>query len=351
MKKSIISLLAIFGLLVFTSCEDTAGPVMEGAPEAPEITEPTSGSSFVLNEEDMDVEMDMMEWSAADFGFSAAVEYTIQMDMEGNSFEEPVEIAKVRGNKYSPTVGDLNTKLLAAGLPFGTESLVHFRIKAEVSSNVRAVYSQPVQVGITPYEFEVTYPEIYVPGGYQSASGYGNDWTPEDAPALYSINSNDRYEGYVYYANDNQEFKFTADRSWDLNWGDDGADGTLQENGANIVMENAGYYKVNVDLNNFTYTLLSTDWGIIGDATPGGWDADTDMTYDVDDKVWRITINLNEGEMKFRANDAWDLNYGSDDANGTLQPGGGNIPVETAGNYTIELDLTGPIYRYSLELN
>lgn len=323
---------------------------MEGAPEAPEITEPSSGSSIVLNEEDMDEEMDMMEWASADFGFSAAVEYTIEMDMEGNSFDDPVEIATVRGNTYSPTVGSLNTRLLSAGLPFGTETLVHFRVKAEINDDVRPVYSQAVEVGVTPYEFEVTYPEIYVPGAYQASSGYTNDWSPADAPALYSLDSDDSYEGYVNFSDDNQEFKFTAERNWDDgDWG--GSNGELEPGGANLVMETAGYYKINVDLNDLTYELLSTDWGIIGDATPGGWDADTDMTYDVDDKVWRITTDLSVGEIKFRANDAWDLDYGSDDANGTLQQGGGNIPVEEAGNYTIELDLSGPIYRYSLELN
>jgi len=350
MKKSIISLLAIFGLLVFTSCEDTTGPVMEGAPEAPEIMEPGSGSSFVLNEEDMDEEIEMMEWSSADFGFDAAVEYTIEMDMGGGSFDDPAEIATVRGNTYSPTVGDLNSKLLAEGVPFGIESIVHFRVKGEVNDDVRPVYSQAVEVGITPYEFEVNYPEIYVPGEYQSSSGYTADWSPADAPPLYSINDNDRYEGYVYFANDNQQFKFTAERNWsDGDWG--GADGELEPGGANLVIDDAGYYKINVDLNNLTYELLATDWGIIGDATANGWDADTDMTYDPEDKVWRITADLTEGEMKFRANDAWDLDYGSNDANGTLQRGGSNIPVETAGNYTIEMDLSGPIYRYSLELN
>lgn len=312
--------------------------------------EPASGASFVLNEEDMDEEMDMMEWSAADFGFSAAAEYIIEMDMAGSSFEDPVEIATVNGNTYSPTVGDLNSKLLSAGLPFGTETLVHFRIKAEVSDDVNPVYSQSVEVGITPYEFEITYPEIYVPGAYQASSGYTNDWSPADAPALYSIEDNDRYEGYVYFANDAQEFKFTAERNWDNgDWG--GSNGDLEPGGANLLMENAGYYKINVDLEELTYELLATEWGVIGDATPGGWDADTDMTYDVDNKVWSITTDLTAGEIKFRANDAWDLDYGSNDANGTLQRGAANIPVEEAGNYTIELDLSGPIYRYSLELN
>ncbi|MDZ7681757.1 MAG: hypothetical protein U5J63_08650 [Fodinibius sp.] len=40
--------------------------------------------------------------------------------------------------------------------------------------------------------------EVSVPGNYQSASGYGSDWTPADAPPLVSENNNDVYTGRVY---------------------------------------------------------------------------------------------------------------------------------------------------------
>ncbi len=99
------------------------------------------------------------------------------------------------------------------------------------------------------------YPEIYVVGGFQSASGYGNDWTPEDGPALISENSDDIYTGVVYFASAGAEYKFTNERNWDDgDWGGNG-DGELEPGGSNLIVDQAGVYTITVDLNEETYSL------------------------------------------------------------------------------------------------
>jgi hypothetical protein len=60
---------------------------------------------------------------------------------------------------------------------------------------------------------------------------------------------------------------------------------------------------------------------------------------------WTKTITLFAGEMKFRANDSWDVNLGDDGANGTLEYGGANMNV-TAGTYIVELILD-PVNGYT----
>lgn len=187
-----------------------------------------------------------------------------------------------------------------------------------------------------------TYPVIYVPGAYQG-------WTPATANQLSSPGANDQYEGYIFFPEAGSEFKFTAGPSWDINWGDNGANGTLDPNGDNIKVPEAGFYKINVNLNNFTYTLLKTNWGLIGSATPDGWGSDQDMTYDPDANAWTITINLFAGEIKFRANDDWGLNYGDNAGNALLQEGGANIAIPSDGTYKISLFLAKPDYTYSIE--
>jgi len=349
MKKIIGLTITLFAVLFATACEDSVGPVIESDTGNPVLTSPDGGESYVLNEEDADQELLNLSWEAPDFGFQAAVTYVIEMDPEGNGFEEPATFAETSQTSVSMTVRQVNERLISAGVPFAIESEVDFRIRAHVNDSVDDKISEVFTLMFTPYEIVIEYPEIFVPGSYQSASGYTSDWSPADAPPLYSTSSDNRYEGYVYVAADEQMFKFTEDRSWDVNWGDDGADGTLEQNGADIPV-NAGYYKMNVNLNSMNYTLLNTSWAVIGDAT-GSWDTDTDLEYDVENKVWRTTMDLSAGEMKFRANDAWDLNFGSENADGTLQEGTDNIPVTEAGTYTIELDLSGPVYRYSIELN
>ncbi|MEJ0030018.1 MAG: SusE domain-containing protein [Bacteroidota bacterium] len=55
--------------------------------------------------------------------------------------------------------------------------------------------------------------------------------------------------------------------------------------------------------------------GIIGAASPGGWDVDVDMHLKdatrVDRSTWTITLYLAAGDVKFRAQDGWDINWGA----------------------------------------
>ena len=186
------------------------------------------------------------------------------------------------------------------------------------------------------------YPVLYVPGGYQG-------WDPANTETVIkSVNSDSTYEGYFWF-DANTEYKFTPNADWSADFGDNDADGTLEPGGANILVADAGYYKVNVNLKDSTHTNLRTEWGLIGDATPGGWDNDTDMTYDTTDNAWVLTVQLNAGKIKFRANDAWDLNYGDTGADGLLEEGGSDIELPGPGNYTIKLYLGSPDYTYSIE--
>ena len=73
------------------------------------------------------------------------------------------------------------------------------------------------------------------------------------------------------------------------------------------------------------------------------------MAYQSDLGVWTATLDLTAEEIKFRANDGWDLNYGDEGADGTLEAGAANIAVPEAGTDLITLDLSGYPYTYSLE--
>ena len=82
------------------------------------------------------------------------------------------------------------------------------------------------------------------------------------------------------------------------------------------------------------------------------------MVYDSKTKIWSVTLDLTEQEapnngIKFRANDAWEINFGDTDADGTLEFNTDqNIGVPADGNYTITLDLSNPRqYKYSISKN
>ncbi len=97
-------------------------------------------------------------------------------------------------------------------------------------------------------------------------------------------------------------------------------------------------------------TGYSQSIGIIGDATPGGWDADTDMTQDPDNAdLFTIDITLTNGAVKFRQDDAWDINWGSVDfPTGTGEQGGANIPV-FAGDYSVWFNIATGEYSFTVQ--
>lgn len=351
MKKLSLLLILIAGLLVFSSCDKgELGPVMNSEPGTPEITSPSSGESFTLEEDQQKEDLLTFEWTHPDFGFSAAPNVNIEMVESGNDFSDPIKFATTSGTSYSITVGEMNANLLGLGFIPLQESSLHFRVKATLEDT--SYVSEAVTLNFTPYSTCEYCPEIYVPGSYQGASNEGNDWDPSTAPALSTVDLTDNYEGYVYMTGTDNLFKYTAERSWDLNWGTPDNDGTLEEGGIgnDISLSESGYYKMNVNINRLEYTITKTQWGVIGDAT-GSWENDQDMTYDPNNKVWTITLDLTAGEMKFRANDDWAINYGDNGADGTLEQDGANIAIDSGGNYTIELDLSDDPYTYSVTQN
>ena len=173
---------------------------------------------------------------------------------------------------------------------------------------------------------------IYVPGNHQS-------WNPGTAPALWCPNFDGVYTGF---SNLNGDFKFTRVRGWDSEYNythfTTFSTGLSQGDGTNIKMATSGFYYVKADVAAGSLTATqTTTWGIIGPAQAGGWDADTDMTWNADKGCWYAAgVTLTAGEMKFRANDGWDINVGGEFGN--LVENGGNIAVE-AGTYDIELYL------------
>lgn len=167
-------------------------------------------------------------------------------------------------------------------------------------------------------------------------AGDANGWATNDYLAG---EDGVHFTGFMYL---NQNgFKFCTQP--ELKGTNYGADFNTAADAADITMtEEAGYYKVDVDLESKSYVLTPiTTIGIIGSASPNGWDSDVDMTYvpyNAETKAlgyWEAKdITLASGEIKFRANDDWAINWGGD--TNALTQGGDNISVE-AGTYDIKL--------------
>jgi hypothetical protein len=204
------------------------------------------------------------------------------------------------------------------------------------------MYRFTINMGDMTYEIkELNFSE------YIWEAGVNNDWGAIEQP-LYCANQDGIYTGFFYaqdadWSDGKGAFKFTgAFNNWDNgNYGtgdinDDGLSGTLiDDGGSGNVLAEPGFYKATVNLAEMTYSLTPiTGIGLIGPAQAGGWDTDTDLTYNPETRAWEGTVELAADEFKFRANDGWDINWGGTFDN--LTQDGPNLKIETAGKYFIQ---------------
>lgn len=343
-RKYIIT--GVMMLFVLAACtpKTELTPVLKVG-NTPTISSPAAGAAIVLEEANVDQIVADFEWAAVDFGFQAAVTYSPQIVKQGEDFADAITLGVVNTTSIKDiTVGELNGMLIANGIPGNVATTMEMRVVATVSDDVDPVISEVITIDITPFAAAVEYGILNVPGAYQG-------WDPaSETTVVYSRQANDSYEGYLYFPDAGTAYKY-AQGSWDTNWGDTGDDGTLNLGGDDIVATDAGMYLMTVDLAALTHTRLKTDFGLIGSATPGGWDSDQDMIADPATGILAITLDLVVGEIKFRANDDWAINYGDTNTNDVLDLDGDNIVIGEDGNYTIELILNVADYTYTVTKN
>ena len=153
-------------------------------------------------------------------------------------------------------------------------------------------------------------------------------------------NGNGQYTG-IYYLNGEFKFKPNAD-NWDDDYekleGDAYAGTLKQDGGPNVDAPEAGVYQIDVNLAAMTYKLTPIiSVSIIG-SVKGMWDTDVDLEYNVEAGCWEVTAELGAGEWKFRANHAWDINWGGSESD--LAQDGANLQLAEEGTYKVQLFLS-----------
>ena len=324
MKNTILILLiGLTGLL--SSCEKDGEQIfMLDNPVAPEIV---TMPDLTLKRPNGTQILEFVG-TPVDPGFQASATYTLEASAAGTNFANPITIiTSTQATSLKISTSDLNGIMLKS-FPADEVSSVDFRLRSILV--VDAGTTAP-GTGNNPFE---------------STSAVKNaNVTLYGLPKLDLINSgidqkidsplgDGKYFGYVKM---DVTKPFTLkDPDANIVYGANGA--ALAVNGNPIVPTDNGWFKFNADTNALTYKMDAYMMGLIGSATPNGWDTpDQKMSYNVNTGKWEITIELVDGDIKFRLNDGWAWNLGGTPDKLTVD--GPNIPV-TAGNYTIVLTIT-----------
>lgn len=300
-------------------------------------------------------------------GTGAAIEYTLEIDMAGNDFSDPL-LSLVENEKtvYSAIIdhGTLNNWLLENGLN-PNES---YELEAKVTADVTAesVESQAATVGFQVTTYKPVSSKLFLLG-----DATPNGWDVSNATQLNASTSQRgvfTYEGKLSPGN----FKFAVSRDdcfcQDFYTKDPDNDNLIVYNeggsGEDIqwTITEEDTYKLKVDLLNKIISIdtvadapFSELW-ILGDATESGWNIDSPASFTQDGEnsfIFTYTGNLNPGDFKIFAGPLGDFCgewYRPFEAGQTLMNGevDQRAGCEPDYNWTVTEETQG---RYKITLN
>lgn len=374
MKKLSYLLLAFIAVIGLNSCshDDDVVFIAQPDPEGINFTN-TFSSSYVLTEATLENPAERFVWNTVEVDVPTNITYELQGSTDPD-FESFDILGSTTGNNVAVTVDQLMNLAEDAGLDNDptTEApntgQLYFRVVASVGTGGELAHMSEVQAltVILPEatgEEEETFRNLFLVGNATAAG-----WDPKNNPTpMFRDPANPDIYHFVgkFVAG---EFKLVETTAWQPQWGL--SDGVLTSSeilgsdpGA-FPVDAEGYYTLMINVDEMTYTWEPYDAssaatyetiGFLGSATAGlhetgadGWGSDVDLTQSsFNPHIWYAnSVALGDGELKFRAADAWDVNWGADTPlSGMATMNGPNIPV-TEGLYNIWFnDLTG---RYIL---
>jgi len=363
--------------LVFTACEDDRD-------SNPTLSQPTT---FTLNNPVNNM-VDLSEstgipfaWSQPDYGgWPAAVEYVLEVSPtnewtvstdQAAADETGATVANyaILPSIYASCRGVMSANELAKALvsicqwdetSVPEKQTVYVRCSA-TTPGATTIYSNVVSLEVNPYYIELADAPIEI--WYLVGEGIGSaDWDNGAGSVatgglipMYPVLGNEydsrTGQGEIEYAGFFQGGKgfklIKVPGKWDDQWGMNGSDFVKNDGGSgNITVESDGYYRIR--LNTATDELVIEPYdgapGVYSMiAMPGAyqdWNTGENlmnaMSTNVENHDWYLmNVTYSDTELKFAADNAWDVNWGASDfPYGIGTQNGSNIPV-AAGTYNV----------------
>lgn len=348
MKKLSILLFAFVAFTGLNSCSSDDDVVFIAQPDPEGISFTNSfNQNYILTAATGTNIAERFVWNLVDFTTPTNITYEVQgsADADFASFDV---LGATGENNFAVTVNQMRNLAEDAGLDNDPATdapntgQIYFRVQAyagtgggtnlvETSEIVSVTVVLPEAVG----EEVETQLNLFLVGS-ATATGWDNTATSNNYPLFRDAENENLYHYTGKFAGGaDMAFKLIEVKGqWAPQYG--GQNGTLvyrpteaEPDPAPIPVSSEGYYTLTVNIEEMTYTLTPFNAstfptyntiGVIGNATTGGddgWGADIDMTKSTfDPHIWYIKgmelfeVDGGVGKIKFRADNAWDVNWG-----------------------------------------
>ncbi|OYU84657.1 MAG: hypothetical protein CFE24_05695 [Flavobacterium sp. BFFFF2] len=410
MKKfSILSIILVSVLTIWSCTKDALDPVAD-VNNSIDVTSPANNFSLTLNPNQYNKAALTLQWTPADFGYAASVEYIVQFALDGTDFSAvsnatafaaSINLGTFSSNisTNSATITHKTLNDLFKGLVPSVGPVNNFKLRivarpkeqqSSPTSNFLFTYSQVVLFTSNTYDTLLETPKIYVLGNYGAASTFSswdlNMLGTSNSPKIFSPNKDNIFTGFVYTDNGAARFKFANPTDTDLNvYGQIIAQtGTVPplaaNNSAYGVLDfttdvsttglitpptaTAGTYYVTANLKDKTFFVDKRTINVRGS---GALSLNKNLDYDTNPtspyyRMYTADVAINSPgfvTIFTRGNLApQDFSIGAEatgssvSADGTktkMKVGGQKFQVTTAGNFKLVLDLQNSAY-YTLRL-
>lgn len=337
MKNNIKTLAIIFTLLLsFSSCETDDDLIFTAAPQGEFELNNTFLSEYTLPAENATNNNigAIFTFNEADFDVQTNVSYELQSSILGD-FTDATTVPSIsnENTQIEISIGTLKTLAEEYGIVAPNSGVLNFRVRAFPgdSASTTEMFTPIQQLTVTLLEETSGGSSGIEPATWGIIGDGYNNWG-DGGPDGQFYTTSEAGVLVAYVTLIDGEIKFRENNAWDSNLGAGEAEGSLESGGANIPVT-AGTYKITMNTNENTYTMEDYSWGVVGDGYNNwGETPDAKFYYDYTTDTFKVDVKLLDGEVKFRLNNSWDVEFEGD-----------NIPV-TAGHYSISINLNDNSY-------
>lgn len=360
---------ALMMLIGIVSCEDRENLVIE--PSSAAILMDLSADNLVLDENFPSNAALTITWQPSTYSIPTEIKYSLEISAT-EDFANSYVLTTTQGSVT--TVAFTNKEMNDAAKNINLTPYVAQKMYLRVSSFIGTMNSllqksAVTNITVTPYVSSppYAYSDLFLVGN-ATPGGWDNSATNNNLIPLMKTASPTKYTYTGFFlakvGTEAAGFKMIRIKGlWDPQLGMGSGPGLLSTDGGsgNLTVPADGYYKLTVDTAALTYTLepytppATTYAGMSIIGTVNGDDFVTDkpmVKSSFDPHLWSLVdVSLKAGEFKFRADNSWDNNWGTNSEYfGTATKGGANIPLTSEWRYTIYFnDATGDYTILPLE--